>query len=103
MANTNLPSNTTAHSSPESAVELSLCIARERLRQGRYSFNLALVMTAASAIISFMGVGLLLSGKAPEGVVSAAGGLASSVRCLQLAKEANDRLDKIAIELMDEV
>lgn len=80
-----------------SAVELS--IAQERLRQARWSFNLALAMTAAFAVISLVGVGLLLSGKTTEGSVAAAGGFASSVRCLQLAKDTNDRLDKIAAEI----
>jgi hypothetical protein len=80
-----------------SAVELS--IAQERLRQARWSFNLALAMTAAFAVISLVGVGLLLSGKTTEGSVAAAGGFASSVRCLQLAKDTNDRLDKVAAEI----
>lgn len=80
-----------------SAVELS--IAQERLRQARWSFNLALAMTAAFAVISLVGVGLLLSGKTIEGSVAAAGGFASSVRCLQLAKDTNDRLDKVAAEI----
>jgi hypothetical protein len=80
-----------------SAVELS--IAQERLRQARWSFNLALTMTAAFAVISLVGVVLLLSGKTTEGSVAAAGGFASSIRCLQLAKDTNDRLDKIAAEI----
>lgn len=76
-----------------SAIELS--IAQERLRQARRSFNLALVVTATSAIIGFAGVALVFAGKAPEGTITATGGLAASVRCLQLAKDANDRLDKL--------
>lgn len=83
-----------------SIIELS--IAQERLRQARYSFNLALITTALSACISIVGAGLLLSGKVPEGGVTAAGGIAASVRCLQLAKDTNDRLDKILAELDDE-
>ncbi|MBE9053592.1 hypothetical protein IQ243_24940 [Nostocales cyanobacterium LEGE 11386] len=79
--------------------EVELSIAQERLRQARWSFNLALAMTAAFAVISLVGVGLVLSGKATEGSVAAAGGFASSVRCLQLAKDTNDRLDKIAAEI----
>ncbi|MBW4558210.1 MAG: hypothetical protein KME59_20215 [Trichormus sp. ATA11-4-KO1] len=80
-----------------STVELS--IAQERLRQARWSFNLVLAMTAAFTLISLVGVGLLLSGKTTEGSFAAAGGFASSVRCLQLAKDTNDRLDKIAAEI----
>jgi CHASE2 domain-containing sensor protein len=81
---------------------IELYIAQERLRQARYSFNLALVATALSACISLLGAGLLLSGKVPEGAVTAAGGMAASVRCIQLAKDSNDRLDKILPELKDE-
>jgi hypothetical protein len=77
-------------------------IAQERLRQARYSFNLALIATALSACISLIGAGLLLSGKVPEGTVTAAGGMAASVRCIQLAKDTNDRLDKILPSLKDE-
>ena len=73
-------------------------IARERIRQAQYSFNLALVMTAAFACVGLVGVGLLLDGKATEGVVSATGGTMASVRCLQMAKDANDRLDNLRQE-----
>ncbi|MEH1821537.1 MAG: hypothetical protein V7L31_21060 [Nostoc sp.] len=77
-------------------------IAQERLRQARYSFNLALVATALSACISLIGAGLLLSGKVTEGTFTAVGGMATSVRCIQFAKEANDRLDKTLVEMKDE-
>ncbi|GBE95724.1 TRADD-N-associated membrane domain-containing protein [Nostoc cycadae] len=87
-------------SNSRSIIELS--IAQERLRQARYSFNLALITTALSAGISIVGAGLLLSGKVPEGGITAAGGIAASVRCVQLAKDTNDRLDKILAELEDE-
>ncbi len=83
-----------------STIELS--IAHERLRQGRYSFNLALIATTVSFFIGFVGAGLILSNKVPEGTVAAAGGLASSVRCIQLAKDANDRLDKVLAEIQHE-
>nr|WP_322719787.1 hypothetical protein [Nostoc sp. ChiQUE02]MDZ8232841.1 hypothetical protein [Nostoc sp. ChiQUE02] len=83
-----------------STIELS--IAQERLRQAHHSFNLALFITAVSACISLVGAGLMLSGKVPEGTVTSVGGLASSVRSIQLAKDANDRLDKVLAELKDE-
>ena len=70
-------------------------IARERLRQAQYSFNLALVMTAAFACMSLMGIGLSLQGKSTEGVVSTTGGTIASLRCLKIAKDANDRLDML--------
>ncbi len=73
----------------------------ERLRQARYSFNLTLFATAMSFLVSLVGAGLLLSGKATEGTVTTAGGIVASVRCTKLAKEANDRLDKTLSELND--
>ncbi|MBD2054536.1 hypothetical protein H6F88_00550 [Oculatella sp. FACHB-28] len=85
---------------PYSAIEL--CIAQERLRQAYLSFNLAFAATAISACVSLLGAGLLLSGQVSEGIVTTAGGLASGACCVQLAKDANDRLDKILMELRDE-
>ena len=87
---------------PNSQQNLELIITQERIRQARYSFNLALIATAVSACIGLVGAGVILSNKVPEGTVTAAGGLASSVRCIQLAKDANDRLDKVLEELKDE-
>jgi hypothetical protein len=87
---------------PNSHSTIELSIAQERFRQARYSFNIALVATTASFFISLVGAGLLLFNKVPQGSVIAAGGLVSSVRCIQFAKDANDRLDKILAELDDE-
>ena len=87
---------------PNSQQNLEFIITQERIRQARYSFNLALIATTISACISLVGAGVILSNKVPEGTVTAAGGLASSVRCIQLAKDANDRLDKVLEELKNE-
>ena len=100
MCNQQPTSNSNSQADSHLAVELS--IAQERIRQAHHSFNLAFGMTAASALISLVGVILLFSGQAQAGTVAATGGLASSVRCLQLAKDANDRLDKVVIEMWDE-
>lgn len=83
-------------------LELSIRVGMERLRQVRHSFNLALVMTGISTIISFVGVVLLLTGKASEGTVTTAGGMVSSMCCLQLAKETNEQLSHLLKELKDE-
>lgn len=94
-----LVSAPTPHTPSTSSASLSaieLRIAEERLRQARRSFNLALIVTATSAVIGFAGIALVFAGKAPEGTITATGGLAASVRCLQLAKDANDRLDKLS-------
>jgi hypothetical protein len=77
-------------------------ITKERLRQARHSFNAALTVTVVSACISVAGVGLLLSGKVPEGTATTSGGAVICVGCVRLAKDANDRLDRIAKELMDD-
>jgi hypothetical protein len=87
---------------PNSKSALKLDIAGERLCQARNSFNLALFATAASVCISLIGSALLLSGKVSEGAVTATLGMAASVRCIELAKDSNDRLDKILAELKDE-
>lgn len=74
----------------------------ERLRQVRLSFNLAFLLITVSASITFVGVGLLLSGKVSEGSTLTAGGVAgnvvSSVGFLKLTKDANDRLDRLLEE-----
>ena len=80
-------------------------VIKERLRQARLSFNIALSLTIISAIISVIGVGFLLSGKTSEGTATTTGGLASkivSVGLLKMTKDTNERLDKIATEFKDE-
>ncbi len=86
----------TNQSIPNSKIEWS--IAQERLRQARLSFNLALTATGMCFFISLIGGGLLLSDKVSSGTITSAVGLVSSVGCLKLAKDANDRLDKILAE-----
>lgn len=86
---------------PKAPSSVETAIVRERLRQARYSFNLALVATALSACVGLVGAGFLLHGKLSEGTVTAAGGLASGACCLRLAKDANDRLDRMLAELDD--
>ncbi len=80
---------------PTSEPNLNQEITKERLRQARQSFTLALVATAMSTLIGLVGAGLLLTEKANEGAVTAVSGMVASARCVQLAKDANDRLDKI--------
>jgi hypothetical protein len=84
---------------PKSLHSVEVAIIQERLRQARYSFNTALISSAAFATISFLGAAIVLFGAGKEGAVIASTGMAGSVGCMRLAKDANDRLDKI----MDEV
>lgn len=83
---------------PDSNPYLAL-IVKERLRQARYSFNFGLTATALSFGISLVGAGCLLTNKVSEGAVTTAVGLMASVRYMQIAKDANNRLDKIADDL----
>jgi CHASE2 domain-containing sensor protein len=87
---------------PNSNSSIEWMIAQERLRQARYSFNLALTTTAVSFCISLVGAGLLMSDKVPSGAITSAIGLVSSVRYFEFAKDANDRLDKILDESEDD-
>jgi TRAP-type mannitol/chloroaromatic compound transport system permease large subunit len=71
---------------------------RERLRQARIAFNVALGATVVSAIVGFLGI-ILSLGNVSSGVATAVGGATSgaiSAGLLRLAKEANDRLDQAA-------
>ena len=77
----------------------------ERVRQAKSSFNATLGLTMLSASLSILGIGMLFSGKIPEGTVTTAGGLASeivSVQLLKFTKETNDRLDRLAKEFKDD-
>lgn len=95
---------------------ISLQIAEEILRQSRVTFNsahwsfqAALIMTGASALISITGVGLLMTNRTSEGAIATATGLVSGSGFLKLTEEAekrlkttNDRLDKILAALPEE-
>lgn len=74
-----------------------------RLFYARSASKLALISTALSACITIVGAGLVLSGRISEGTAAAAGGLVASGFAASvnwLAKDANDRLDKIQSELI---
>ena len=80
-------------------------ILQERLRQAQLSFNFTLSLTVVSSLTTVIYLGLLLSGKIPEPKSTAAGGLGSgivSASLLSLTKNANDRLDRLAVELNDD-
>jgi hypothetical protein len=70
-------------------------IIQERLRQAHHSFNMALLSTTVCGVIGLLGIILTLNGKLSEGALMATGGLTPIGACLQCAKDANDRLDKI--------
>lgn len=75
---------------------------QERIRQAKLAFNALLGATVLSGIIGFAGVGVLLSGQVSEGAITSTGGLLSNVAFAKLAKDANDRLDQVMKEAMEE-
>jgi hypothetical protein len=77
-------------------------ISRERRRQAGVSFNLSFVITTTSAFVSIVGAAQLLLGNIPAGTITASSGAVASACCFRFAKDANDRLDKLATELKDE-
>jgi len=91
-----------SNSTSKTFAQLGMKIGQERLRQACYSFNIALASSVTFAVISFLGATMLLFGKVPEGTVVASSGMLSSVGCIRFAKDANDRLDRIMKELLDE-
>jgi hypothetical protein len=95
MSNQNLPN----HQPEDCDNEIKHRIAEERLFQASFSFKLASIATAAFASISLIGAGLLLSGYLSAGTLTTASGAGSTIYCIKLAKDANDRLDHIFEEL----
>jgi len=83
----------------DSLLTARLSIIQERLRQAHRSFDFALIATALSFGISLVGAGCLIANKASEGTVTTAIGLVASMRYIQIAKDANNRLDKILADL----
>jgi hypothetical protein len=78
---------------------IEIAVVRERLRQARYSFNTALISSTAFAVISLFGATIVLLKTETAGAVVASTGIAGCVSCMRLAKDANDRLDKIIDEV----
>jgi hypothetical protein len=81
--------------------EMKQRITEERLFQASISFKLASISATAFASVSLIGAGLLLSGYLSAGTLTAASGAVPTVYCIKLAKDANDRLDRIFEELND--
>ncbi|MBW4528784.1 MAG: hypothetical protein KME18_27080 [Phormidium tanganyikae FI6-MK23] len=71
-------------------------ILKERIRQAHLSFNVAMFATTTFAAVGLAGISLQLSGRLPEGTATAISGMALSGYFSRLAKDANDRLDKLS-------
>lgn len=76
-------------------------IIREFLRQVRYSYNLALGVTAASAFITLFGVGLLYIDKVSEATLTASGGVLATITSVQFAKQSKEELREVMDELSE--
>ncbi|MEH2212453.1 TRADD-N-associated membrane domain-containing protein [Nostoc sp.] len=67
----------------------------ELLRQAKLTFNLALSVTAASAMMTLGGVGLLYFNKVSEASLTAGGGALATITSVQLAKQTREELLQI--------
>ncbi|MBD2213922.1 hypothetical protein H6G27_29235 [Nostoc linckia FACHB-104] len=68
---------------------------QELLRQAKLTFNLALSVTAASAIMTLGGVGLLYFNKVSEASLTAGGGALATITSIQFAKQTKEELLEI--------
>ena len=82
----------------QSSIQPTNPYLHERIRQARLAFNVSASFATLSAATTLAGVVLLLSGNLSQGSYATLGGLTSTAvghRCMQLSREANDRLDRI--------
>ncbi|MEM0978743.1 MAG: hypothetical protein AAGH78_00580 [Cyanobacteria bacterium P01_H01_bin.58] len=100
----NTHQNTSFHTKQND--ELFHCVVNERIRQTKlsanqahWSFSATIIMTTNSALIGLIGAILVLLGRASEGSVTAAAGIASGIYSYQLSKEAADRQEQANIRL----
>jgi hypothetical protein len=73
-------------------------------QQARLISHATLVLIIASTFVNILYIGLLFFGKVPEGTITATSGLTTNIVSLlvMLAKENNDRLDRLAKEFKDD-
>ncbi|NMF65535.1 hypothetical protein DP113_07825 [Brasilonema octagenarum UFV-E1] len=83
----------------EAAQEMKKNIIEELLRQARLTFNLALSVTAASAMMTLSGVGLLYLNKVPEASLTTGAGILASISSVQFAKDAKQELCEMVDKL----
>lgn len=75
---------------------------KERIRQAKLSFDALLLATVLTGAVSFAGIYFLLSGQVSKGSLTSIGGFISNVAFVKLAKDANDRLDRVMKEAIEE-
>lgn len=81
--------------------EMKQKIIAEFIRQTQLTFNLALGVTTASAIITLLGVGLLYFDKITEASLVAGGGIIASLGSVQFAKETREELEDILKDMSE--
>ncbi len=74
-------------------------IIREFLRQVKHSYNLALGVTAASALMTLGGVGLLYIDKVSEATLTTSGGVLATITSAQFAKHSKEELQEVMDKL----
>jgi hypothetical protein len=75
-------------------------IRQELLRRTRYSYNIHSLAVATSIVIGLVGCGVVLSGNAKEGTLTATAGLGASAYLAQTGKESQESL-KALIQRLD--
>lgn len=70
-------------------------IIDELIRQAQLTCNLAVGVTAASAMMTLLGVGLLYLDKIPEASLTTGAGIMASIGSVQFAREAREELKQI--------
>lgn len=84
---------------------ISLQWYQERSRQAEVSFNVAVGLAGATAVLSIVVAISVCIGKTSEAKATAALGLISgavSAYCFKLSENANKRLDAAVLELLEE-
>ena len=74
-------------------------VIREFLRQVKHSYNLALSVTAASALMTLGGVGLLYIDKVSEATITTSGGVLATITSAQFAKQSKEELQEVMDKL----
>lgn len=96
-----MKSNLSSKSQPdEDYSDIAEEILEELLRQVRQSYNVALTIIGTSAILAFVGVGLVYSNKVQEGAITTAAGGVTTVAATRFANQKKKELQQM-MELVE--
>ena len=76
--------------------------SQNRIRQAKLTVNALLGGTVLSGIAILFGVSLAISGDIPEGLQMAETGMVATVELAKQLKDANERLDQITKDAIDQ-